>query len=106
MVGNTGAKAVFYALPATLDLIRERFAKSSGEVSYVPFGNWEDFLIVSRDVRADDALWIWMSRRNGLSYESSMARVSRYLDQYFRANNFVLVYPLQAGIDEGSRYLT
>lgn len=106
VVGNTGAKAMFYGSPATLDLIRERFAKSSGEINYVPFVNWEDFLIVSRDVRNDDALWIWMSRKNGVSYESSMARVSRYLNQYFRANNFVLVYPLQAGTDEGSRYLT
>ena len=106
MVGNTGAKAVFYAAPATLDLIRERFARSSNEIGYVPFANWEDFLIVSRDVRTDDTLWIWMSRRNGVSYESSMARVSRYLDQYFKGNNFVLVYPLQASIDEGSRYLT
>lgn len=106
VVGNTGAKAVFYAAPATLDLIRERFARSSNEIGYVPFVNWEDFLIVSRDVRTDDTLWIWMSRRNGVSYESSMARVSRYLDQYFKGNNFVLVYPLQASIDEGSRYLT
>ena len=106
VVGNTGAKAVFYAAPATLDLIRERFARSSNEIGYVPFANWEDFLIVSRDVRTDDTLWIWMSRRNGVSYESSMARVSRYLDQYFKGNNFVLVYPLQASIDEGSRYLT
>ena len=106
VVGNTGAKAVFYAAPATLDLIRERFARSSNEIGYVPFVNWEDFLIVSRDVRTDDTLWIWMSRRNGVSYESSMARVSRYLDQYFKGNNFVLVYPLQASIDDGSRYLT
>ena len=106
VVGNTGAKAVFYAAPATLDLIRERFARSSNEIGYVPFVNWEDFLIVSRDVRTDDTLWIWMSRRNGVSYESSMARVSRYLDQYFKGNNFVLVYPLQASINDGSRYLT
>ena len=106
VVVNTGAKALFYGMPGTLDLIRERFAESSGEIGYVPFGNWEDFLIVSRDVRADDALWIWMSRKDGVSYESSMARVSRYLNQYFRGNNFVLVYPLQAGTDEGSRYLT
>ncbi len=106
VVVNTGAKALFYGMPGTLDLIRERFAESSGEIGYVPFGNWEDFLIVSRDVRADDALWIWMSRKDGVSYESSMTRVSRYLNQYFRGNNFVLVYPLQAGTDEGSRYLT
>ena len=106
VVKNTGAKSIFYGLPATLDPIRERFARTSNDIGYVHFGNWEDFLIVSRDIRPDDALWVWMSRKNGVSYDSAMTRISRYRNQYFQGHNFVLIYPLQAGTDDGSLYLT
>jgi len=35
-----------------------------------------------------------------------MARIPKYLNKYFQANSFVLAYPVQAGMNEGTRYLT
>ena len=49
---------------------------------------------------------ITLSRKEGLSYAPAMARIPKYLNKYFQANSFVLAYPVQAGMNEGTRYLT
>lgn len=102
---NTGAKAVFYGTQATLDILRKRFA-ARGEITYIEFAQWDDFLIVFRDVKPDDTMWVVLSRKEGLSYQTSMSRVPGYLNRYFQGNSFVLAYPVQASTNEGTRYLT
>lgn len=103
---NTGAATVFYGSEATLNALKKLLAKKSGEASYIEFNDWDDFLIVFRDIKPDDTLWIILSRKEGLSYAPAMARIPKYLNKYFQANSFVLAYPVQAGMNEGTRYLT
>ena len=103
---NTGAATVFYGSEATLNALKKLLAKKSGEASYIEFNDWDDFLIVFRDIKPDDTMWIILSRKEGLSYAPAMARIPKYLNKYFQANSFVLVYPVQAGMNEGTRYLT
>ena len=86
--------------------IVENISKKSGEASYIEFNDWDDFLIVFRDIKPDDTMWIILSRKEGLSYAPAMARIPKYLNKYFQANSFVLAYPVQAGMNEGTRYLT
>ena len=103
---NTGAATVFYGSEATLNALKKLLAKKSGEASYIEFNDWDDFLIVFRDIIPDDTMWIILSRKEGLSYAPAMARIPKYLNKYFQANSFVLAYPVQAGMNEGTRYLT
>ena len=103
---NTGAATVFYGSEATLNALKKLLAKKSGEASYIEFNDWDDFLIVFRDIKSDDTMWIILSRKEGLSYAPAMARIPKYLNKYFQANSFVLAYPVQAGMNEGTRYLT
>lgn len=103
---NTGAATVFYGSEATLNALKKLLAKKSGEASYIEFNDWDDFLIVFRDIKPDDTMWIILSRKEGLSYAPAMARIPKYLNKYFQANSFVLAYPMQAGMNEGTRYLT
>ena len=103
---NTGAATVFYGSEATLNALKKLLAKKSGEASYIEFNDWDDFLIVFRDINPDDTMWIILSRKEGLSYAPAMARIPKYLNKYFQANSFVLAYPVQAGMNEGTRYLT
>jgi len=102
---NTGAKIVFYGSGAALEAVRMVFARQSNEVSYEEFSDWDDFLIVFREVRKDDLLWVVMSRWDRLSYHANMLRIPGYLNKYFQTNSFILIYPLQAGMT-GNRYLT
>lgn len=103
---NTGATVVFYGSKETLKTTQKLFAAKAGEITYTEFGNWEDFLIVFRDVKADDSLWVIFSRKEGVSYNPVMSRIPGYLNKYFQSNSFILTYPIQAGMDEGTRYLT
>lgn len=105
MLQNTGSKGVFYGSRATIERLKILLAKQSSAAEYIEFTDWEDFLIVFRDIKKDDNLWIIFSRRDQLSYHPSMNRIAGYLDKYFKNNSFILVYPLQASMKH-NRYLT
>ena len=105
MLQNTGSKGIFYGSHATIECLKVLLTKLSTEPEYIEFTDWEDFLIVFRDIKKDDNLWIIFSRRNQLSFHPSMNRIAGYLDKYFKNNSFILVYPLQAGMTD-NRYLT
>ena len=105
MLQNTGSKGIFYGSHATIECLKVLLTKLSTEPEYIEFTDWEDFLIVFRDIKKDDTLWIIFSRRNQLSFHPSMNRIAGYLDKYFKNNSFILVYPLQAGMTD-NRYLT
>lgn len=105
VIQNTGAKAIFYGSSDTLGRLKTLLGKQGGEMEFTEFSDWEDFLIVFRDVHKDDNLWIVMSRHNGISFNPSMNRIPGYLNKYFQQNSFILVYPLQANAS-ANRYLT
>lgn len=68
VIQNTGAKAIFYGSSDTLGRLKTLLGKRGGEMEFTEFSDWEDFLIVFRDVHKDDNLWIVMSRHNGISF--------------------------------------
>ena len=105
VIQNTGAKAIFYGSSDTLGRLKTLLGKRGGEMEFTEFSDWEDFLIVFRDVHKDDNLWIVMSRHNGISFNPSMNRIPGYLNKYFQQNSFILVYPLQANAS-ANRYRT
>lgn len=105
VIQNTRAKAIFYGSSDTLGRLKTLLGKRGGEMEFTEFSDWEDFLIVFRDVHKDDNLWIVMSRHNGISFNPSMNRIPGYLNKYFQQNSFILVYPLQANAS-ANRYLT
>lgn len=61
LVQNTGARVVFYGTFQTLEQLKGVLPKQV-QAEYKEFGDWDDFLIVFRDVRPDDMLWVVMSR--------------------------------------------
>ena len=104
IIHNSGAKAVFYASEDTTMYLKEIYKKRPIEAEFSSFDDWDDFLIMSREIKSDDTLWVVMSRRERLSYHANMSRIPNYLNKYFQSNSFVLVYPIQAG-ETNNRYL-
>ncbi len=96
---NTGAKIVFYGSEETLSYIQQVKKMQDISVQYVIFEDWEDFLIISRDLKGNDALVVIMSRKMGLSFDPVMKKLPKYLNSYFQANNYLLIYPMQEGFD-------
>ena len=104
IIHNSGAKAVFYASEDTTMYLKEIYKKRPIEAEFSSFDDWDDFLIMSREIKSDDTLWVVMSRRERLSYHANMSRIPNYLNKYFQSNSVVLVYPIQAG-ETNNRYL-
>lgn len=96
---NTGAKLVFYGTEETISYIKEVPKIQDIAVQYIPFEDWEDFLIIARDLKTNDALVVILSRKNGVSYDSAMKKLPKYLNNYFQTHNYLLVYPMQEGFD-------
>lgn len=95
---NTGARIVFYANESTLAYIKKIHLKHPIEADFKIFDDWNDFLIISRDIRTDDNLLIVLSRANKLSYHVNMSNIPTYLNKYFQGNSFILIYPMQQGV--------
>lgn len=97
---NTGAKLVFYGTENTINYIRELNSKFPVESVSVEFSDWNDFLILSRDIKSDDNLIVVMSRKDRPSYNPIMPKIPGFLNKYFQDINFMLIYPMQSGVGE------
>ncbi len=100
---NTGSKIVFYASETTLNLIQDIHAKHPVDADFSVFSNWDDFLILSRNLNKDDAFVVVMSRKSNLSFNTAMTAIPGYMNKYFDKNNVVLIYPLQSGMEGSGR---
>lgn len=104
VIQNTGGKVVFYGTETTLGYLKDIYKKRPIEAEFTTFEDWDDFLIIFREIKDDDMLWVVMSRRERISYHASMNRIPNYLNKYFQMNGFVLIFPMQAG-ETDNRYL-
>ena len=99
---NTGTKLLFYGSEQTIKLLKGVRDKQPVEAEFRNFTDWDDFLILSRDIKNDDNLIIILSRENWPSYHEGMARVPHYLNRYFQLNSYILLYPIQSGVGDNS----
>jgi Kef-type K+ transport system membrane component KefB/nucleotide-binding universal stress UspA family protein len=101
---NTGAKLLFYGTEPTLQVIRSINSSHPVDAEFNLFDDWNNFLLISRDIRIDDNLIVILSRKNKISYQSNMINVPDYLNKYFRGNNYILIYPIQTGVGNIKRF--
>ncbi|MDP3915816.1 MAG: cation:proton antiporter [Bacteroidota bacterium] len=95
---NTGYKLIFYAPKQTLNFIQEINSKHPIESEFIEFSDWDNFLILSRDIKIDDNLILVLSRKDRPSFHHYMTKIPSYLNKYFKENNYILVYPIQTGV--------
>lgn len=95
---STGSKMVFYATNETLDILKKVSDQHPISCDFSVFENWSDFLILARDLTIDDNFIVIMSRKHHISYNRQMKKIPSYLNEYFKTNNFILLYPMQLGV--------
>ncbi|MDD3877252.1 MAG: cation:proton antiporter [Bacteroidales bacterium] len=99
---STGANISFFGNDQSLNIIRKINTKHPVEANFSEFSDWNDFLIISREVKIDDCLIIGMSRKEYSSYSVLMQKIPYYLNKYFEKNSYILIYPVQSGISSDS----
>ncbi|MCC8174170.1 MAG: hypothetical protein LIO65_07335 [Odoribacter sp.] len=97
---NSGDKMVFYANSIMIGILNEIQKKQSIDLEFHEFSDWDDFLIISRDIKENDALIIVASRKNYPSYTRNMLSLPSYLNKYFSDTSYILIFPIQIGIGE------
>ncbi|HLF62214.1 MAG TPA: cation:proton antiporter [Saprospiraceae bacterium] len=76
----------------------------SASVNFTAFEDWEDFLILARDIRSDDLLVFASSRQGSVSHQGMLENVPMKLERHFSQNSKIVIYPQQYGqrlSDEG-----
>ena len=91
----------------TVEQLRRK-RRRSDIAAYITHGaneSWEELLAAQIDaLQPDDCLWVIMSRRDRISYQPGMGRTAGSLEERVRQNNYIMIYPVQAGETE-SRYI-
>ena len=88
---------VFFGLRATYDAVKSKMEikKWRGSVSFHAFTDWDDFLVLTDFVNADDLLVLISARKNAVSYQKYLDHIPSKLERHFTANNKIVVYPQQ-----------
>ncbi|WP_288071493.1 cation:proton antiporter [Hydrotalea sp.] len=78
------------------------------KINFVPsfkeFSNWEDFLILSRNIVKTDLLFFVSSRKGTMSYNSFLENIPYKLEKYFDENNKIIIYPEQNNAYQENEY--
>lgn len=70
-------------------------SKFNAPITVSPFNDWEDFLILSRNVREQDLFLLVSARKGATSYRSELDDLPAKMEKYFATNNRVVIWPQQ-----------
>ncbi|MGE0637764.1 MAG: cation:proton antiporter [Bacteroidia bacterium] len=64
-------------------------------IDFTELTEWDDFEIVSCELKEDDLLVVISSRKHSVSYNDEMDDIPTRLEKHFATNNKIIVYPQQ-----------
>lgn len=65
------------------------------KIQHKEFDEWEDFLVLARNIDKEDIVIVLTSRKGFVSYRSDFETIPEKLEKHFRLNNKVLIFPQQ-----------
>jgi Kef-type K+ transport system membrane component KefB len=102
-IGKAGGLPVhFFANNLTIDELKKFNSESASPLvaTYTNFDHWEDFLIMSRELKQNDFFVIVSSRKRYISYNQNLEKLPYYLSKYFIHNSYIIIYPKQLDGDQ------
>lgn len=97
LAGELGAKVVFYANADTQVVLRAmcRRPGKTLRAAFREMDDWEDVLMIAKDMQDDDMPVLLSSRKATASYNPLFEQIPQLLEQFFADNNYMVVYPEQ-----------
>lgn len=99
LASNLNASQVFYCDNDTREALLTKETPQVSLPRFQHFDDWEDFLILSRDLKPTDLLVIVNARHPALSHQPALDKVPRKLAKHFDNHNFLMIYPEQHALD-------
>lgn len=98
---EAGLSLRFFADPPTLGALQllNQSLERPVKIDFAEFDRWEDFLVLSGELKPNDLLFIVSSRKGQPSYHPDMEKLPLYLTRYFSHNSYILLFPQQ--LDQG-----
>ena len=95
--GELGAKVVFYANPDTQVVLKALCTRPNKmlRASFRDMDDWEDVLMIAKDMESNDMPILLSSRKATASYNPLFEQIPQLLQQFFVDNNYMVVYPEQ-----------
>lgn len=95
---------VLYCVDETKISVQKVFKKSklSAAITFIHFDDWDDFLILSRNIKENDFFVLVSARKGATSYLPSLENLPTKLEKHFSDNSVLLVYPQQFYQNVGS----
>ncbi len=92
-----GATTSFFAHSDTLKQIRilAKRNKFGVETRFEELEDWDDFLMLTREVEINDLFVVVVSRKTSISYNAAFEKLPGHLSKYFANNSFIVLYPDQ-----------
>lgn len=69
--------------------------------SLIPFDDWDDFLILARNIQENDLFVLISARKGTASYTQVLENLPAKLEKHFAANSRVIIFPQQHKTQEG-----
>ncbi len=106
---DTKSRLLFYATEPTLQQLQKKRRKVDIATysAYPAEENLERQISnILQVIKSDDCLWVVMSRKDGVSYQTCMSRIPAFVERSLPQSNYVLLFPVQAAAEDGdSRYI-
>lgn len=102
MGSQLGCRVHFFAEEATRQQIERLVHKNFGTTptEFTTLDQWEDLLLLTREVSYDHLLAIISARPGGISYSSPLDMLPSLISKYFLNNSLLILYPDQYGDPE------
>lgn len=97
---EAGLPIIFYGNPVSLKELENQHQRAGRPVKtyFNKFSNWEDFLILGREVKQNDLFVIVSSRKGHVSYSTQQDKLPYFLTNYFNTSSYLILYPKQLDV--------
>lgn len=95
-----GRKVVFMASKSTIPYIENHIRERRFQFvrKYMENESWDDFIILSSNIKEDDLFIVIYARKGSLSRTAETESMPNYISRHFSQSNIVLIYPAQFGV--------
>ncbi len=89
---NTGNRFEIFTNDQTIAYLKKMKHRNQNLV-FKKFDDFEDFLVLTREVVDNTMLIVNLARKDGISYHPDMEKIGGYINKYFTQTGFILIYP-------------
>lgn len=97
---QTSARVSFYANKQTIDILRGLCSREKRKLSasFHEMDDWEDSLMIAKEMQRNDMLILLLARPATVSYNALFESVAYLIGKFYQQYNVLLMYPEQTGV--------